>query len=70
MRLMLSAGAARSPSSRQLERGDASFTGSFGIGAGKWRLFVSADRPLLVMSLMLEPDRTPHQPVALSAGHR
>ena len=52
---MLPLGVARSASSRQFEQGDAGFTGSFGTGSGKWRLPVSADRPVRVMSPMRSP---------------
>ena len=55
VRLTLDAGAARSLSSQQLEQGDAEFRGRFGSGTGKWRLSVSADRPIQVMSLMQSP---------------
>ncbi len=43
----------------QLEDGDDEFTGSFGAGVGKWRLFVSADGNIQVMSL-LESTMTGH----------
>ena len=39
-------------SAQQLEEGDTGFSGRFGNGAGKWQLFVSADRPIQVMSLL------------------
>ena len=42
-----------------LENGGSGFTGSLGDGAGKWRLTVTADRPLLVLSL-LHATRTGH----------
>ena len=40
---------------QELERGSAAseFDGQLGNGTGKWQLFVSADRPVLVMSLLL-----------------
>ena len=43
----------------ELEDGASGFTGRLGDGAGKWRLTVTADRPLLVMSL-LHATRTGH----------
>ena len=46
------AGEARTISSQELESGDSDFTGSFGDGTGKWRLFVTADGDILVMSLL------------------
>ena len=55
VRLTLAAGAARSLSSWQLEQGDAELRGRFGIGTGKWRLSVSADGPIRVMSLLQSP---------------
>ena len=55
VRLTLSPGAARALTAQQLETGDSEFAGRFGDGTGKWRLFVSADRPLLVMSLLENP---------------
>ena len=52
----LPAHAARMLSARALEEGvseaDFEFDGSFGDGSGKWQLFVSADQPILVMSLL------------------
>ena len=51
VRLTLEAGAARSLTAPQLERGDG-LSGRLGDGSGKWRLSVSADRPLQVMSLL------------------
>ena len=43
--------------SQDLESGNPSkrLSGGFGDGAGKWRLTVSADQPLHVMSLMQSP---------------
>ena len=55
------AGAARTVSARALEseegRGEAlrDLTGALGDGAGKWRLMVSADQPIEVMSLLVSP---------------
>ena len=53
--LTLAAGAARSLTTEQLEQGGADFDGHIGDGAGKWRLTVSADRPIRVMSLLRNP---------------
>ncbi len=51
--LSLPAGAARTLSAQALESGDAEgLTGDLGTGAGKWQLVVSADRPIVVMSLL------------------
>ena len=55
VRLTLPAGAARMFRAEQLEQGDEEFSGGLGDGEGKWRLFVSADRPLQVMSLLQSP---------------
>ena len=54
VRLHLRAGAGRMLSAQQLEQGDG-VTGRLGDGTGKWRLSVSADRPLQVMSLLQLP---------------
>jgi len=50
----LPADGARMLSAQQLEEGsgDSTFDGQLGDGAGKWQLFVSADRPIQVMSLL------------------
>ena len=37
---------------QELEAGAEGFTGSFGDGAGKWRLFVTSSAPIEVMSLL------------------
>ncbi len=51
--LSLPAGAARTLSASELESGDAEgLTGALGTGAGKWQLVVTADRPVVVMSLL------------------
>lgn len=57
----LDAGMAISVSATELENGstDGRITGSFGAGEGKWRLFVSADGEIQVMSL-LESTMTGH----------
>ena len=58
VRLTLPAGAARSLSAQQLEAGGEGFDGSLGDGAGKWRLTVTANRTIQVMSLL--QSRTGH----------
>ena len=61
VRFDLPGGAARTLSARDLEEGysasqsDFEFDGRFGDGQGKWRLVVSAGRPLQVMSLLVTP---------------
>ena len=55
VRLTLLAGATRTLSSQQIEQGDDSIDGSLGDGAGKWRLSVSSNRPIRVMSLLQSP---------------
>ena len=52
VRLVLEAGAARMLSAEQIEQGGDDFDGRFGDGAGKWRLSVSTDAPIQVMSLI------------------
>ena len=52
VRLTLRAGAAHMVSAQELEQGAAGISGQFGSGTGKWQLSVSADQPLLVMSLL------------------
>ena len=53
--LTLSAKEARSITAQQLESGHSSLNGRLGDGNGKWRLFVSADAPIQVMSLLESP---------------
>ena len=48
----LPAQAAITLTARELENGRTGITGRLGDGQGKWRLTVTADRPLLVMSLL------------------
>ena len=55
VRFTLQAGAARMLSARELEQGGSRLTGRLGEGTGKWRLWVSADNPILVMSLLQLP---------------
>ena len=53
--LTLPANAARAVTSEDIENGGDGLEGSLGDGAVKWRLAVTADRPILVMSLMDTP---------------
>ena len=55
VRFDLAADAARMLSAKELEEGsaDSTFDGQLGDGSGKWQLFVSADQPIQVMSLLL-----------------
>ena len=55
VRFDLAANAARMLSAKELEEGsvDSTFDGQLGDGTGKWQLFVSADQPIQVMSLLL-----------------
>ena len=46
---------ARTITAQELESGASGLTGSFGDGAGKWHLFVSADRPIRLMNLLQSP---------------
>ena len=64
VRLTLAADTARTLSAQALEAGAEGFEGRFGDGAGKWQVFVSADRPIQVMSLLASPGNL----VNLSAG--
>ena len=58
VRFTLPADAARMLTAQELEQGysaatsDFEFEGSFGDGTGKWQLFVSAGRPIQVMSML------------------
>ena len=52
--LTLDAGAARTLSALELETGEG-LSGALGVGAGKWRLHVEADRPILAASLLRSP---------------
>ena len=45
-------GEVRTLTSQQLEEGDDQLTGSFGDGAGKWRLYIVSEHPLTVMNLL------------------
>ena len=53
--LTLPAGAARMLDARALESGGDDFEGALGDGRGKWRLQVTSDQPLAVMSLLASP---------------
>ena len=52
--LTIDAGAARTITAQELESGEG-LDGALGDGVGKWRLTVSADRPLVLASLMESP---------------
>ena len=52
MRLTLAGGAAHMLTAEEMEEGSDATRGRLGEGDGKWRLTVSSDRPLRVMSLM------------------
>ena len=54
VRLSVAGGASRAVWADELETG-AGLAGALGDGAGKWRLTVASDRPLLVMSLLVNP---------------
>ena len=54
--LTLPAGGARTLTAPQIEAGDAGLTGRLGApGLGRWRLTVTADRPLQVMNIVAAP---------------
>ena len=54
MRLTLAAGASRMVTADELETGDGEgLSGSLGDGSGRWRLVVTADRPIEVMNLLV-----------------
>ena len=55
VRLTLAGGAAHMLNAQELEEGAEGVEGRFGDGTGKWRLTVSADQPIQVMSLLLSP---------------
>lgn len=52
VQLTLGAGTARMLTASQLENGGSGISGRLGAGEGKWRLSVSANRPIHVMSLL------------------
>ena len=51
VQLTIPANGARTLTAQQLEAGDASLTGQLGAGVGRWRLSVSADRPIQVVNV-------------------
>ena len=51
----VAAGGSRTLLASELEAGGAGVTGALGDGAGKWRLRVSSNRPIVVMSLLESP---------------
>ena len=53
--LTLGAGRARMLDAHQLENGGSGLSGRLGAGTGRWRLSVSANHPILVMSLLSLP---------------
>ena len=53
--LTLAGGAAHMLTAEMLEKGGDGIRGQFGDGSGKWRLTVSANQPIEVMSLMQSP---------------
>ena len=55
VRLTLPAGASRMLTAQELESGGDGFEGSFGDGAGKWRLFLSSSAYIETMSLLTSP---------------
>ena len=55
VRVRVPAGESASLSAKALEDGGAGFEGALGDGSGKWRLCVTADAPILVMSLLETP---------------
>ena len=52
VQLTLPAEGARTLTAGQLEAGGSGLSGGLGTGTGKWRLVVTADRPILVMNLL------------------
>ena len=53
--LTLPAGGARTVSAQELESGGRGLSGRLGDGAGKWHLFVSADRAIQLVNLLRSP---------------
>ncbi|MDE0364518.1 MAG: DUF1588 domain-containing protein [Gammaproteobacteria bacterium] len=54
VRLTLAAGESRMVTAEELETGDGEgLSGSLGDGSGRWRLVVTADRPITVMNLLV-----------------
>ena len=52
VRLVLPPGTSRTLSALELEEGAGGLTGSLSAGTGKWRLFITADQPIVAMSLL------------------
>ena len=55
VRLSLPAGQSRILTARELERGISGLRGRLGDGSGKWRLVVTSEQPIKVMSLLESP---------------
>ena len=55
LQLTLPAGTTRTYTAQELEDGAEGFSGALGDGAGKWRLDVTADQPIRVLSLLSSP---------------
>ena len=56
LKFTLAAGASRTLSAKELESGEAQgLSGALGPGEGKWRLRVTAEQPIEVMSLLWSP---------------
>ena len=55
LQLTLPAGTTRTHTAQELEAGAEGFTGALGDGAGKWRLDVTAEQPVRVLSLLSSP---------------
>ena len=49
------AGASRTLTAAELETGGAGLDGALGDGAGKWRLLITCEEPIVVMSLLSSP---------------
>ncbi len=58
--LTVPAGSVRTFTAQELEKGDDGFSGILGDGVGKWRLVVSSERPLQVLSLLESQSPTRH----------
>ncbi len=57
VRVSLPAGAARNLAAWELEEGGSGLRGALGDGAGKWRLSIESDRPILAVSVLESPTR-------------
>ena len=55
LQLTLPAGTTRTHTAQELEAGAEGLTGALGDGAGKWRLDVTSDHPIRVLSLLSSP---------------